>query len=444
MKKIKFLGILIFSFFTFSIGVFAAGTATLTVNSAKIENGNSVKATVTVKNTAAWNITITSSGVTSGCTQKFVGDSGTGNNVTQSFTVTCKSTSTGIINFVMSGDITSSDGTNTKISGSKSVTVVTPRAKSTNNKLNSLSVDGFEITPAFNKDVNEYSVTVPTTTTSINIKATKADNYSKVSGDGEKNIEEGVNVFEIIVTSETGVSNVYKLTVNVLDENPIEVEINNKKYTVVKIANNLVKPNMFEETTVVINDFEIPAFINEISKITLVGLKDESGNIELFIYDNGEYTKYNEFQSSSLTILFMPFKEELKDFTKTTLTINNQEVEAYKSDKKSLYLLYGINLATGKSNYYSYDSEEETIQKYLIEDEKEEILEEVDTRYLVYALSLTVLLLLIIVLLTNSKSKKLKKLLNIKEAELNSIKIKEDTKEIEESENKKSKKRKKK
>lgn len=158
MKKSKYLLITLISFFSFNSLINAAGTASISVNSSSIENGGSVTATVTLKNTAAWNVTITSSGSTSGCTQKFVGDSGTGNNVTKYFSVTCRSTSTGIINFSMSGDITSSDGVNTKISGNKGVTVVTPRPKSTVNYLSSLGVTGGTLSPVFSKDTLEYYV----------------------------------------------------------------------------------------------------------------------------------------------------------------------------------------------------------------------------------------------------------------------------------------------
>ncbi len=414
MKKIKSLILFLAAFFLNSVYVFAAGSASLSVSNSTIENGNSVKATVTVKNTAAWNITITSSGVTSGCTQKFVGDSGTGNNTTKTFTVTCKSTSTGIINFVMSGDITSSDGTNTKINGSKSVTVTNPREKSTNNKLKSLSVEGYEISPEFDKDTNEYSVTVPSTVENIKINATKADSYSKLEGAGEKTVEEGNNTFEIIVTSETGVSNVYKLNVVVMDENPIEVTIEGTKYTVVKVSKNLIKPDLFEETTINIDGFDIPAFINEICNYTLVGLKDEAGNISLFIYQDGNYIKYNEFISSRVSIIFLEFDSTPQNYTKTTLTIDEKEVTAYKTDGDSKYLLYGINLETGKKNYYTYDPVEKTLQTFSLSNYEEKLEGNQNTKNLIYLLSIIILFLFIILILFMNKSRKLKKLVNLK------------------------------
>ena len=72
MKKIKYLlfGI-IFNFLGMTI-VNASPSATLTVSSNSIVNGNSVTATVTLKETMGWDVKITSSGNTTGCTKSFV------------------------------------------------------------------------------------------------------------------------------------------------------------------------------------------------------------------------------------------------------------------------------------------------------------------------------------------------------------------------------------
>lgn len=433
--------ILFFLTFIFCISsVNALGSASISVNKSQIENGSKVTASVTVSNTAAWNVTITSSGATSGCTQKFVGDSGTGNNTTKTFSVTCKSTSTGIINFVMSGDITSSDGANTKISGSKSVTVVVPRQKSTNNKLKSLSVEGYDISPKFDKDINEYSVTVPSTVEKVNIVAKKADSYASISGTGEVTVEEGVNTFEIIVTSETGVSNTYKLTVSVEDQNPIEVKIDGEKYTVVKVAKNLVKPDLFEETTIKIGEFDIPAFVNEVSDYILVGLKDESGNIELFVYKDGKYLKYNEFISDKLSIVFLKMDKIPTNYKKTIITINENKVEAYRISGNDMALVYGLNLATGKKNYYTYDKNEKTLQIFDINSYEKTIEESMNIKYLIYGLSGCTLASLILVILFANKARKIKKLLQIKLADETKNKLLDEESNKQEKKSKKNKK----
>lgn len=414
MKKFKLISLIIFAFAFCTLNVFAAGSASLSVSKGSIENGSSVSASVSIKNAAAWNITITSAGSTSGCTQKFVGDSGTGENTSKTFSVTCKSTSTGIISFTMSGDITSSDGANSKISGSKQVNVVVPREKSKNNKLSSLSVEGYEISPKFDANTNEYSVVVPSTVEKINIIAKKADGYAKLDGVGEKNVIEGANSFEIVVTSETGVANTYKLVVNVEDQNPIEVNVDGKKYTVVKVAKDLEKPELFDDTTIKINDFDIPAFVNEVSKYTLVGLKDESGKISLFVYKDGKYNEFNEFKSDSLSIIFMDMKDIPKGYKKTSVKINEESVVAYKVSGDSKLLLYGINLATGKKNYYTYDSKEKTLQIFDKDKYLDKLKEEETNKYLIYGLSGGILLLIILLILVCSKNRKMKKLIELK------------------------------
>ena len=406
MKK---LVLFIFAFVFGVISVHAAGSASLSVNKSSIENGGSVTASVTVSNAASWSVRITSSGATSGCTQSFADVTSDGNNTTKTFSVTCKATSTGIINFTLSGDVTSSDLSVTKVSGSKQVTVTPPREKSKNNKLKSLSVEGYEISPEFKSDVNQYSVTVPSTVESIKINATKADGYASLEGSGEKSVEEGLNTFEIVVTSETGVSNIYVINVNVEDTNPIEVLVDGKKYTLVKVAKNLEKPELFDETTVKINDLDIPAFKNEASDITLVGLKDDTGKISLFIYDNGDYKPFKDFSGDRIYLIFLTPTEIPKSFIKTSVKINEEDIDCYKINGKNKYILYALNISTGKKNFYSYEVKEKTFQLFDLKELEDQINKEEQNKYIIYGLSGALLLLFILLCLSSSKSRKLKK-----------------------------------
>ena len=398
----KFL--LFISCLCFNIGiVYAAPSASISVNKSRVENGSSVSATVTVKSTAAWNIRISSSGATSGCTQRFADATSNGQNTTKSFTVTCKATSLGTINFTMTGDITDvSSGNSVSVSGSRNVSVVKPREKSSNNYLNSLEVEGYEISPAFDKKTSEYSVNVPSTVSKITIKASKEDSYASISGTGEKEVSEGLNTFDITVISETGVSNIYSLKVNVLDQNPIEVTVNNKKYTVVKESKNLTKPELFEEATIKIGEFDIPAFKNEITGYTLVGLKDESGNISLFIYDNEKYQSYDEYLTKRLTLVFKTPSKRLNNFTSKTITLNEKEISAFTDGKVTL--VYAVNLEDGKEAYYKYDGE--VMQKFDIDEYNKEQKDKDLKEGIIYglaALSLELFLIIILILVKNKK-----------------------------------------
>lgn len=402
MKKIKYLIITLLAL-SFNISSAYASSATLSTNASTIENGRSVTATLTLRNVAAWNVEIASGGSTSGCTKKFVGDTGDGKNATKTFTVTCKATSIGRINFFISGDVTSADGTNKKISGSKNVTVVKPREKSTNNKLSSLSVKGYELSPAFDSNTNSYAVSIPSTIKTITIEASKADRHASIEGVGEKEVSSGINNFDVVVTSEAGVSNIYKIVVNVEDLDPINVTINDKQYTVVKEKENLVKPELFEDTTVTIGEYEIPAFISEVTNLTLVGLKDEVGNISLYLYDNDNYKPFNEMLTTRLNVMFLNMETPIENFTKTTININGESIIAYKND--FLTIVKALNLANGKEELYTYDEDEKTLQLFNEKAFQELLVINQDIYIIIYILSAAIVVLLLISILLYKKSR---------------------------------------
>ena len=362
----KFLNFCLIVIMTFALRLNVdALSASISVNKSTIEKGNSVKATVTVSGAAAWNIKIFSSGATNGCDASYADATGDGKNTTKTFTVTCKSMSTGLINFSVSGDITSEDGSNKSVSGSKSVKVTEPRAKSTNNDLSSLSVEGYEISPEFSRDVLEYSVDVPNTVDKIMINAKKADSYASVEGTGEVEVLEGTNKFLIIVTSETGNEKTYTLNVNVEDKDPINVNVEGTDYSVVKNKKALVMPEIFTETTIDINGVNIPAFYSDTTKITLVGLKDTEGKVKLFEYNNGKYIEYKELKIANTIIRLIDNDDNKQYFKKDTVLIDDIKYDCLKISSNSEYVLfYGMNMANAKEDYYLYDTIEETIQRY--------------------------------------------------------------------------------
>lgn len=364
MKKYK-IGIILIIMFLSTTKVYAAGSASISASNTVV-NGNNITAIVTLKDMAAWNINITGSGATNGCSTKEVGDSGNGQNTTKKFYLTCKANKLGTITFNLSGDITSSDGVNKAVSGSKKVTVVKPREKSTNNNLKSLSVEGYSLSPEFNKDTLEYTVELEASVEKIMVNAEKADSYASLSGGGEITVSEGDNRIEIKVTSETGNEKTYVINAVVKDSNPITTTIDNKELTVVKKASSLTKPDLFEETKIQINDMEVPAFYNETTKTTLVGLRDENGKIELYIYDQekNSYQKYLTLVDTEFHLIQKEAKGIPEGYQKVTKKIDDIEYTAYQKDKSDFLLLYGIVLENGNEGWYSYDTKEKTLQRY--------------------------------------------------------------------------------
>src|SRR5574344_2126322 len=339
MKRINYLLFTIFCTMFLTTFVKAAPSYSLKVSSNSIENGSKVTATVTVSNTAAWNIKIISSGTTSGCSNSWANTTSNGANTTKSFSVTCKSTGVGIIAFTLSGDI-SGDGT-TYLSGSKRVTVTEKVPDSTMNTLKSLSIDGYEISPTFDAEILEYSVTVPSTVNSLKINTIKSDSKSSVTGDGEVTLEEGAN----------------KVDINVTASNPIKETIDGKEYTIIKNSKNLTIPNSYIENKITINGVEVPCFINDVTNIKLIAMKDTSGNVYYFTYneETNLFKKYLELTSTNLIIYPLNIENNpYKGWHLDSTDINNETISVLKNKNYQIFDEELYNSLSEDASFYLY------------------------------------------------------------------------------------------
>lgn len=284
---------------------------------------------------------------------------------------------------------------------------------SKNNNLSALEVEGFTLTPEFKTDILEYSVVVPENTKEVNIKATVQDKRASVNGIGTQAVNPGANKFSVVVRAQSGAEKTYVINVEVKDENPINVTVNGKNYTVVKIKENLPAASLYTETTININGFEIPAYKNDNTNLVLVGLKDEEGNISLYIYnkDKNEYQEYNEIGVNKITIYPLTSNEEIKGYKKDTITINGVKVDGYYYTKDSDYvIIYGINVETGDKGFYMYDKKMQSLIKYndeYIIDLNKKI--ELYTYIIIGFSGVFILMIIIMISLAKKKSGKQKK-----------------------------------
>ncbi|MDD3241668.1 MAG: cadherin-like beta sandwich domain-containing protein [Bacilli bacterium] len=409
MKKISLSSVFIFLCSFMFMGTVYAGSSLISASSTTVTTGGSVTIKVSAAGLAGkFSVLSSNSGVLSGGTSSVWLE-----NSSQSYTFTAKSVgkATITLNALDVADL----GSNTKYTASKSVTisVVKPREKSTNNDLSSIKVEGYEVTPVFDKNTLEYTVSLPEEVEKVKIDATKADNYSSLTGTGEFPVSIGDNKFSLVVTSETGVSKTYNVNVNVEDKNPITSKIDGKTYTVVKRASLLTKPELFTETTITINDLTIPGFINEKNNIVLVGLKDEESNISLYIYNSKDntYQKYLGIGSSKINFMKLDTDKKVDDYIKSEIKINEISYEGYKNSKNSKYiLLYGMNLENSEKGWYSYNEDEKSIQLYdfsTIDEIKSDNEKEIFIyRIIVIALALSTVLSVVLLIFSKKKNKK--------------------------------------
>ena len=84
---------------------------------------------------------------------------------------------------------------------------------SPNNKLASLEVEGYSLTPTFNKDTESYDVIVNPSVGQISVKAGAIDSKASVSGTGTISLQSGNNTISIEVKAENGSVRTYRLNV---------------------------------------------------------------------------------------------------------------------------------------------------------------------------------------------------------------------------------------
>lgn len=87
-----------------------------------------------------------------------------------------------------------------------------PEEKSSNKALSSLSIEGVELTPKFDKETTQYTVKVEDDVKELKINAKAADSKAKVSIEGNKDLKEGDNVIKIKVTAEDSTTRTYFIT----------------------------------------------------------------------------------------------------------------------------------------------------------------------------------------------------------------------------------------
>lgn len=420
----------------------ATGRISLSASSTSVAVGSTTTVTVTCSSTSSlnscqYNLKYDSSKlkITSGdSSQAWYDTSGSSSNKSKSFTVKFKvignGSSTVSVNSYELGDYNGNELSTTTgsvtikgytptrentSSGSSSSSSSKPTTYSTNNNLKSLTISTGELSPKFSKDKTEYTVNLDSTIEKITVKASPEDSKATISGAKEYNLGLGTNKIEIVVTSEKGTKKTYKITINVEDKNPIEVTLNNKKYTVIKQKKLLTKPNGYTEKEITINDTKVPAFYSEALDYTLIGLKDENSNINLYSYDEktNKYSKYVEYSFDSIKLTLLETDEVLKGYIKTNVTINDNEVTGYKLNKGSDYtIIYALNLDTGEKGWYSYEKTENTVQKFsseIMDTMLENNAKSDEIIKILMSVILVLALLIIIVSTTKTKKKKTKK-----------------------------------
>ena len=441
MKKIKYL---IFTMILFIPQVvLAAPNATISTNANSIEKGKSVTVTVTLSDTAAWNIKITGSGAAT-CSSKQADVTSDGKSTTKKFSLSCTSTIEGTINFSVTGDITSGSGQTKDISLTKQVTVTKP--KSSDNTLSDLKVDGTTVS-GFSSSKTSYTLK-DNSGTSINISATVNDAKATVTGTGSKKLKYGKNTFGVTVTAENGSKKTYNITVNKpdprsknnnlkslsIDKGSITFDKNTTSY-LIKVEHDVNEINITatpEDTKATVSGTGIKTLKDYVNEFKIV-VKAENESTKTYVVKvarkdaNGNYGKLSTDNSvKSITIANYDFKFN-KDTKKYNILVdedvNELEFTVTPNDNKSAVsiqnntdLKTGLNKVTvnivaenGEANEYLFNVYKLGEEKQeVVPEKKEEVKKEKNdsnTWLIVSGIELVIIFILLISLLKKRKKK---------------------------------------
>ncbi|MBR1376261.1 MAG: cadherin-like beta sandwich domain-containing protein [Bacilli bacterium] len=428
MKKINII-LTIFLSFLF-VGNVKAASAKITVSPASktILVGNTITVTVTTSSTSTlgavsytvqYNSNILSLTSTTSPTggARTVGYFNSKGNTTISYTYTFKAISSGNATISIVGAEAGDDnGTALSVTSSSASIKVMTQAQlqatySGNNYLSGLSIEGYELDPAFNRDTLEYNVTLKPETENVIISATKEDSTASITGAGEIAVSEGANTISIDVVAQNGNVRTYVINAVVEEYDPINVTVDGKNYTIVRSTKTLeFNNNLFTATKENITGEEVPAFYNEITDTTLIALKDEEGKVEYFIYKDDNYKKFNELKLGSVDLMVLSTNDIPTEYKNATITVNEKEYGAYKlSDTSRFSLIYGTNLTNNNTGLYVYDNLENTLQRYdadMVNNMTAKIDKLTKTNYILIFTSAGLLILLIVALIPKKPKSK--------------------------------------
>lgn len=426
MKKIKYI---LFSLLVCLIGVGFVNAASIKVsaNKTNVVVGSTVTVTVKVNGGAGWEYDLSYDSSVFSCSGSthVLGGTLAGNS---SVSFTLKAIKSGSSNISVKNYSVLDDASNSLGVSPNAITVTAKTqaeieaSYSTNADLSNLTVEGYELSPEFAKNTLEYELTVPNDVEKVNVVANKADGSASVKGAGEIELSEGSNKVEVVVTAQKGNTKTYVLNITRQELNPIYVTLDGKQYSIVRKADSLDIPSYYNSSTVVINGEEVPCFESEITGYTLVGLKDEEGNISLYIYNSdGTYTLYKQFATDGITFIALDTDEVLKGYESFEIMINDENVKCLKyiAGEADYVVVYGMNAKTGEKGWYQYDLREGTFQRYqtnlivsLQDDVKDYLLLVI---CFATGLGLSILAIITLMIMNGKKKNKLVKMLAVME-----------------------------
>lgn len=244
---------------------------------------------------------------------------------------------------------------------------------SSNNALSSLTVSAGTLNPAFDPAITEYTLSLPSRSDRLTITANPSDSRATVQGDGEISLQDGETSLSVVVTAEDGSAKAYTITVQVAQAPTLFLDYNGQRLGVVKDVSQVTPPAGFAPAKpITYSGDTLPIWTDVSGKRTLVYLMDEKSSAQgfyLFSQATGVQSPYLPILCGSVTYIYTDIPKELSSvpgLTRATVKAFGQTLNGWTYNDASLKdfcVLYLMD-DTGSYGYYTYDSREETLQRF--------------------------------------------------------------------------------
>ncbi len=248
------------------------------------------------------------------------------------------------------------------------ITVTVEDELSSDATLMNLEVEGVSLTPAFSPDVFEYSTSVNSQVTEIEIAA-MSRNLSAQVAISDTSLQLGENLIIITVTAQDGTTvNEYKLYVtrqeSFFAEGTGLVDSTGRTFTFVAVPNTYDLPDGFVSTTRVINGYTVPVFVREGVTSYLIYMYDGAGEPGFYFYNptTKVVTRYNTdnyaiISSRVLTVVPVPDAVKIPSgFEPSTLMTSDGVLLEGFVNENNVFIAY-MKDEEGNSSFYRYDSQ---------------------------------------------------------------------------------------
>ena len=269
------------------------------------------------------------------------------------------------------------------------IKITAPYQASTNADLASLSMGEANISPAFSKDVLNYTASVGGTVSKATVSAKAADAKAKVAVTGNTGLKEGANTVSVKVTAEDGKTvKTYTITVTrgkaptpkpatptPTPLPPVTVKVGDTDLAIkdkpdAKYVNDTAEwDSTIVEYTSGNRTLKIGALTSKTTGFNVIELSD--GKLYILDTEKGTATRYACFSTESQNIVILDPSDDViipTGYNKTTRTFDGEEITAYAvSDESEYAIVYGKN-SKGVTGWFQIDLTDGSFQRFNTED----------------------------------------------------------------------------